>query len=326
MRRYLLKRLLGLVPLWLGITILSFMVIHLAPGSPVDAVTDLNPQASTLAKEKLRALYHLDEPIALQYGLWLKRLVFLDLGDSFIDGQAVAAKIGAAAKVTLLLSGLSMLLVFGFGVPLGVYCAIRRGRFADRFWSGISLLGFSMPTFWLALVTISFFGVTLRVLPVSGLRSLFYEEMGPIAQGIDLVKHLLLPVTVASLAGIAAVSRYTRSGMIEALGQNYVRTARAKGLEENKVIYGHALRNALLPVITLVGLSVPGLLGGSVILETIFSIPGMGRLFFQAVFARDYPVLMGILVIGSWLTLLGNLVADMAYAMADPRIRSEMRS
>jgi len=182
-------------------------------------------------------------------------------------------------------------------------------------------IGFAIPTFWLALLLMILFGVNLDWLPISGLRSMNYEYMPPLVAFVDLIKHLILPVTLAAFGGLAGLSRYMRSNMLEVIRQDYIVTARAKGLPERAVIYKHALRNALLPVITLLGLSVPGLIGGSVIFETIFGIPGMGQLFYMSVMSRDYPVVMGILVIGAVLTLLGNLLADVSYALADPRIR-----
>jgi peptide/nickel transport system permease protein len=183
-------------------------------------------------------------------------------------------------------------------------------------------IGFAVPTFWLALLLMIFFGINLGWLPISGLRSLNYEYLGayrPVP--IDLVKHLILPVFVSAFGGLAGLSRYMRANMLEVIRQDYIMTARAKGLSERDVIYRHALRNALLPAITILGLSIPGLIGGSVIFETIFAIPGMGQLFYMAVMARDYPTVMGILLIGAILTLLGNLIADVSYALADPRIR-----
>lgn len=178
-----------------------------------------------------------------------------------------------------------------------------------------------MPSFWLALLLMDFFGVRLGLFPISGLRSIGYEYMGPMQQVFDYLHHLILPVFISAFGGLAGFSRYMRSNMLEVIRQDYILTARAKGLSERVVIYRHALRNALLPVITILGLSVPGLIGGSVIFETIFAIPGMGKLFYDGVMMRDYPLIMGILVIGAILTLIGNLLADIGYAMADPRIR-----
>jgi peptide/nickel transport system permease protein len=207
------------------------------------------------------------------------------------------------------------------GIPLGVFCAAREGSLWDKAAGFFTFAGFSAPTFWLALIFMSYFGVQLRILPVSGLTSIFFDDMSRGEKLIDMARHLVLPVLVSSITGIAVISRFIRDSVIRELSQNYVRTARAKGLSESVVLRRHVLRNALLPVITILGLSVPGLLGGSVLFESIFSIPGMGRLFYASVLARDYPVIMGILVLGAFLTLLGNLLADMAYAATDPRIR-----
>jgi peptide/nickel transport system permease protein len=182
-------------------------------------------------------------------------------------------------------------------------------------------LGFAWPSFWLALLLMILFGVNLGWLPISGLKSINAESFSRAGQLLDYAKHLLLPVLVSAFGGLAGMSRYVRSSMLEVIRQDYIRTARSKGLEESSVIYRHALRNALLPVITIIGLSIPGLIGGGVIFETIFSIPGMGQLFWTSAMSRDYPVIMGMLVFGASLTLIGNLIADIAYALSDPRIR-----
>ena len=319
--RHFIKRLLGLVPLFIGITLISFLVIHLAPGSPVGAKADLNPKMSAQAKEKLEKLYGLDRPVMTQYADWMRRLVRFDFGNSFVDGERVTKKIAHAIPITLLINFLVLFFIFLIGIPLGVLGAVREDTAMDKGLTFFVLAGFSVPTFWLALLLMSLLGVTFHVLPVSGIHSLFYEDMNWLQKAIDVSKHLVLPVFVASLTGLAGISRFMRSSMLETLGQNYIRTARAKGLSENKVLYGHALKNAILPIVTILGLSIPGLLGGSVIFESIFSIPGMGRLFFTSVFTRDYPVIMGILVLGALLTLLGNFLADMAYSLMDPRIR-----
>lgn len=323
MNRYLLKRLAGLVPIFIGITLVTFIVIHLAPGSAVDNASALNPKMSAEAREKLASLYGLDKPLWAQYGSWVKRLVSLDLGRSFTDGEKVIDKIGRAMPVTVGINLLSLILIFLIGIPLGVYGAVHAGKPSERFLGTAALAAYSVPAFWLSLVLMSFFGVMLRWLPVSGLTSLTFDDMNAVEKAVDVARHLALPVLVSSLTGLAGLSRFMRSSLAAALKENYVRTARAKGLSEHAVIYKHALGNALLPVVTLVGLSVPGLLGGSVITESIFSIPGMGRLFFSAVSARDYPVIMGMLVLGAVLTLLGNLLADLLYARVDPRVRLE---
>lgn len=319
--RYLVKRLAGLVPLFIGITFISFLVIHLSPGSPVDAKGEFNPKMTLQAKEKLKELYGLDQPLLTQYANWTQKIVRFDFGDSFVDGEKVIVKIGRAAPITLFLNLLSLLLILAIGIPMGVAGAVREGSRSDKTLTFLALAGFSAPTFWISLLLMSAFGVWLRWLPVSGLYSVNFDDLGFFEKILDVARHLVLPVFVASITGLAGISRYMRSSMISELKQDYVRTARAKGLSEKKVVYRHAFKNALLPIVTLLGLSVPGLLGGSVIFESIFSIPGMGRLFFSSVFARDYPVIMGILVLGAFLTLLGNLLADIAYSMVDPRIR-----
>jgi peptide/nickel transport system permease protein len=316
------KRLIFMVPLLFGITIICFAVMHLAPGSPTDLETQMNPRASAEYRERLKALYDLDKPLHEQYVLWVSKLVTLDLGRSFSqDRRPVADKITERIPITVALNVLSMILIIAIAIPIGVLSAVYRDSFFDKITSVWVFIGFAMPTFWLALLLMIFFGVHLGWLPISGIRSLNFEYLPPGMAFLDLIKHLILPVTLSAFGGLAGLSRYMRSNMLEVIRQDYIMTARAKGLSERAVIYKHALRNALLPVITILGLSIPGLIGGSVIFETIFAIPGMGQLFYTAVMSRDYPVVMGILFIGAVLTLLGNLIADVSYAMVDPRIR-----
>jgi peptide/nickel transport system permease protein len=311
-----------MVPLLIGITIICFAVIHLAPGSPTDLQTQMNPRASAEVKERLRALYELDKPLHEQYLSWLKKIVVLDLGNSFSpDGRPVADKILERIPITIIINALSLGLIIAVALPVGVASAVRRNSLFDKVTTVLVFVGFAMPTFWLALLLMILFGIHLGWLPISGIRSLNYEYLPPFSAFADMVKHLILPVFLSAFGGIAGFSRYIRANMLEVIRQDYITTARAKGLSERTVIYKHALRNALLPVITILGLSVPGLIGGSVIFETIFAIPGMGQLFYMSVMSRDYPVIMGILVIGAVLTLVANLLADVCYALADPRIR-----
>jgi len=319
---YIGKRLFFMIPLLLGITIICFGVMHLAPGSPTDMQTQMNPRASVEAQERLRAMYDLDKPLHQQYWIWLKKVAVFDLGTSFSpDHRPVAEKIWERIPITVLLNVLSLILILIVAIPMGVLSAVHQNSLFDRLTSVFVFVGFAVPTFWLALLLMIFFGIDLGWLPISGLRSLNYEYMPPWTAFWDLVKHLILPVFLSAFGGLAGFSRFMRSNMLEVIRQDYITTARAKGLSERAVIYKHALRNALLPVITILGLSVPGFIGGSVIFETIFAIPGMGQLFYMAVMARDYPVVMGILYIGAILTLFGNLIADISYALADPRIR-----
>jgi peptide/nickel transport system permease protein len=230
-------------------------------------------------------------------------------------------KIRERLPVTLSLNLIALLLEFGLAIPIGIMAATHRDTWLDKGITVFVFVGFAVPTFWFALLLMYFFGVKLNWLPISGLHSLGSDGFGTLRYLWDLAKHLLMPVMVASFGSLAGLSRYMRSTMLNVIGQDYITTARAKGLSERTVIYKHALRNALLPLITLLGFSIPGLIGGSVIFETIFAIPGMGQLFYQGAMSRDYPVVMGILVIGAFLTLIGNLVADVCYALADPRIR-----
>ncbi len=318
---YWAKRLLGLIPLFFGIIFISFTVIHLAPGGPVDFKSDLNPKMSAQARDRMQALYGLNKPALVQFADWARRASLFDFGHSFSDGEKVTEKISKAIPVTLFLNGLALFFIFFIGIPIGMFGAVKKDSRPDHFFTVFTMAGFSMPTFWLSLVVMSFFGVRLHLLPVSGLFSFNFEDMTLSEKAADLARHLALPVFVSTVTGLAGISRFMRSSMLEVLRENYICTARAKGLPESKVLYGHALKNALLPVITILGLSVPGLLGGSVVFESIFSIPGMGRLFFNSVFSRDYPVIMGILVLGAVLTLIGNFLADLAYRFVDPRIR-----
>jgi peptide/nickel transport system permease protein len=318
---YIAKRLIGLIPVFLGITLISFFVIHLAPGRPTDAQASLNPKVSYEARLRLERLYGLDKPVHIQYLDWLRRSVTLDFGRSFLDDRPVIERIAERIPVTLLINTIALILILGIGIPLGVLSAVKRGALSDRLSTVFVFIGFSTPEFWLALLLMSIFSITFKVLPVSGIKSLDFEYMSTLGQALDICRHLILPVAISAFGGLAGISRYMRSSMIGIMGEEYILAARARGLKESVVIYRHAMKNALLPVITIIGLSVPGLIGGSVIFESIFAIPGMGRLFYDSVMARDYATVMGILSIGAILTLLGNLLADAAYFYADPRIR-----
>jgi len=322
MLQYILKRLFTMIPLFFGITIVSFVVIHLAPGSPISIQTDLNPKMTAEARERLRAFYGLDKPLPVQYYNWFKHLVTFDLGRSFsTDNRPVIDKIKERLPITIFINVLALLLILIIAIPLGVFSAVYQNSLFDRSTTVFVFIGFAIPTFWLALLLMIVFGIYLDWLPISGLKSINYEYLSTINQIEDRISHLVMPIFVTAFGGLAGLSRYSRSNMLEVIRQDYITTARAKGLPESKVIYKHALRNALLPVVTILGLSVPGLIGASVIFETIFAIPGMGQLFYGSVMMRDYTVIMGILVIGALLTMIGNLLADISYALVDPRIR-----
>lgn len=311
-----------MIPALLGITIISFAVMHLAPGKPTDLMTDMNPQATIQAKQRLIELYGLDRPIHVQYIDWLGRMAHLDFGRSFSpDRRPVRDKIVERLPVTLALNGASLLIILMISLPVGIISAIRAGGLFDRLITVIFFIGFAAPSFWLALLGMRWFGVELGWLPISGLTSIDYDQLNFWGKLADLGRHLVMPLIISTIGGLAGLSRYMRSNMLEVIRQDYLTTARAKGLRERVVIMKHALRNALIPVITILGLSVPGLIGGSVIMESIFAIPGLGQLFYAAVLSRDYPLVMGGLVIGAVLTLIGNLLADLSYAWVDPRVR-----
>ncbi len=321
MARYLLRRLLALLPVLLWITVISFGIMHLAPGKPTDVTAQFNPKVSLEARQRMEKLYGLDQPLPTQYLQWLRRIVALDFGRSFLDERPVIDKIVERLPITVAINIWSLLLILLCAIPIGVIAAVRPDGLFDRLTTVFVFIGYSMPSFWLALLCMAFFGVSLHWLPVSGIHSLDYDYFSWVHRGLDTAWHLILPVGMSAFVGLAGLSRYMRSSMVEVLRQDYIRTARAKGVSEWRVLFHHGLRNGLLPLITILGLSLPDLIGGSVIAETIFSIPGMGRLFYEAVMARDYPVVMALVTVGAVLTMLGNLLADIAYAYADPRIR-----
>ena len=322
MLQYLAKRLLFMIPMIFGITLVSFAVIHLVPGEPGMLEAEMNPKITKEARERIRAFYGLDKPLHVQYGTWLKRVIRFDFGTSFAtDRRPVIDKIKERLPITILINLLSMGLIFIFGIPIGVYCARYKDSIMDKLLTSFVFAGYAAPTFWVALLAMIFFGVYLEIFPVSGIKSYDFQDMNILEKIADVARHLVLPVAISAVGSLAGISRYMKSSLLEVLRQEYITTAYAKGLPEKIVVRKHALRNALLPVITILGLSIPGLIGGSVIFESIFSIPGMGQLFYFSVMARDYPTIMGILVIGALLTLIGNLIADVSYAVADPRIR-----
>lgn len=334
MLKYLIKRFLWMIPILVGISLISFFIMHLAPGDITSSEASFNPKASEESRQKLRELYSLDKPVIVQYGLWLKRLSTLNFGTSFAshqrpvfwqtsdkDGNVTLGMIQEALPITLLINLLSLILIIAVALPLGVVSALKQNQLTDRAITLFVFIGFAIPGFWLALMLMYWTGVQHTWLPISGLQSISHDHLPWLGQVLDTLKHLVLPVFISGITGLAGIALFVRNGMLEVLHQDYITTARSKGLNENRVIYGHALRNALLPLITIFGLSIPGLIGGSVIAESIFAIPGMGKLFYDAVLMRDFPVIMGILTIGAILTLIGNLLADVSYAWADPRVR-----
>jgi peptide/nickel transport system permease protein len=313
--RYLVQRLIQMVPLLIGISLISYAVIRLAPGDPERLLAD--PERITAEQLiAVRAELGLDDPIPVQYVKTMKSLLLGDLR-SFRTRQTVQEMIAERLPTTLLLAGLAITFGMTVGLTLGVVQALRPYSRRDDAGTFVSLLGFSAPSFWLAQMLILLFAVQLHWLPASGARPVDASGWNP----LEMAPFLVLPTLVLSSAFMASVARYTRSSMLEALGQDYVRTAHAKGLAHTVVVVRHALRTALLPVITLVGFFLPTLIGGAAIVESIFALPGMGRLAVDSVFIRDYPVILTVNMLGATIVLIGSLLADVAYAIADPRIR-----
>ena len=299
MKKYILRRLLQLIPLLIGISLITFFVMHMAPGDPTALFTDPNIKPAELAR--IRANWGLDKPIATQYFMWLKNAAMLNFGYSYISGKPVTVEIFERLPMTLLLMSVSYILILLISIPAGVISAVRKGSVFDNSFTVLSFLFMSIPTFWLALIFMLVFSLKLEWFPPFG--------------------NIILPAAVMTISGLAGITRYQRASMLEVLGQEYIKVARAKGLPENIVIFKHALRNALIPIVTLLGLSLPDLFGGAFIIETIFAWPGMGRLGVSAVFSRNYPLIMGITMFTAVLIIVCNLMADIGYALVDPRIR-----
>jgi peptide/nickel transport system permease protein len=329
---YLIKRLLLIIPTFLGITLITFLIIQLAPGNPVSLKLQQmggeGIRTETVSKEVIeqtKRLYGLDKPIHVQYALWLKRVVTLDFGESYKDHRPVLKKIGEALPVTLLLNLISIFLIYVISVPLGIFSALKKESLIDKVVTLMLFFLYSLPSFWVAMLLIIYLGggEYFDIFPVVGIVS-SDASMLPLWGRIgNLLWHLVLPVTVLTYGGLAFLARISRAQMLEVIRQDYIRTARAKGLSERVVIFKHAFRNALIPLITLMGTLLPALIGGSVIVEQIFSIPGMGRLGFEAVLSRDYPTVMAIAAIEAVLTLASLLISDVLYVIVDPRISFE---
>jgi peptide/nickel transport system permease protein len=313
-KRYLLRRVVLMVPTFLGITLLTFAMAHLAPGDPLQLDQE-TVGASQDAVRRQRAEKGLDAPLPVQYGRWLSRVARLDFGRSLIDQRPVSEKLAESLPRTALVSGLAVLLAFGLAVPLGVFLATRSTFLARAISAGLTVV-WSVPTFWVAVLLLFVFSNprALDVLPMQGLGD---------GSLVDLARHLVLPVSCLTYPTLAIATRQVRAAMQEALAQDYVRAARARGIPERRVVWRHALRNSLLPVVTLLGFSLPHVLGGSVVIERVFGIPGMGLLAFDSVGTRDYPTVMGVATVMALATMLSMLAVDVAYGFIDPRIRVE---
>ncbi|WP_160680179.1 ABC transporter permease [Clostridium sp. C8-1-8] len=319
MRQYIVRRLLQMIPTIVGVSIIIFFIFALAPGDPISA--NMDPHISMERKAELRAMYHLDQSKPTQYYYWVKELVTKgSLGESMYYKMPVSKVMQAFIPNSFYLALASLVLGVLIAVPIGVVSATKQYSIFDKAFTIFALIGISIPSFFFGLLLIKWFGVDLKLLPFSGKSTPGANYTG-FKAFIDVVKHMALPLTVLTLSSVAGWMRYTRSSMLEVIRQDFIRTARAKGLKEKVVIYKHALRNALIPVITLLGFSIPGLFSGATLTEYIFNWPGIGPVQLAAVNTRDYYLLMGTNLMLAILTLLGNLLADIAYALVDPRIR-----
>lgn len=318
MSKYILKRLLHMIPVILVISICIFGIIKLAPGSPVG--TNLDPRATPEQKAMEKERLGLDKPLHIQYTMWLSRVAQGDLGKSFIYQKPVKDVIGPYLKNTFILNIPVFILAFGISIPVGIHSAVKRYSLFDNFWTVFSLVGISIPSFFFALLLIYTFAVKIQILPINGMVEAGSETSG-FAYAVEVAQHMVLPGIVLTIASLASYVRYTRNGMLEVINQDYIRTARAKGLNEKVVIYKHGFRNALLPIVTLLGYSLIFLLSGSVITETVFNWPGMGRVLLESVTMRDYNLMMAVMMLYAILTLIGNLLADIGYALVDPRVK-----
>ncbi len=322
MLKYTIKRLLLSVPLILGIMTATFFMSHLAPGDPMDMYLEQRRQSQVDPQviELLRQKYGLDQPIHVQYVTWIKNFAKGDLGESFRYRRPVKDLMIEAIPYTLQLTFLAIILDALVGISLGIISAVKQYTKLDKAVTVGSLVVYAIPSFWLALMLIMVFSVNLGWFPTSQTRSMNYDDLTAIGKLLDRMWHLALPVSIMGLAGAAGTARYMRSRLLEVLNEDYIMAARARGFRESTVIVKHALRNALIPIVTIYGMSLPFLLGGAAIIETIFAWPGMGRLTVSAVGGRDYPIIMATVTIAAILTVLGNLLADITYAAVDPRV------
>ena len=324
---YLLRRVIGAIPLLVGILTLIFFIINIAPGDPTARY--FNPNVSPEVIEQMRRNLGLDQPLHIQYFKWLTSFVKGDFGYSFGQMRPIGDILPEVLWNTLQLMLASLAVIFVVGMLVGIIQAVRQYSVSDNILTFLALFFYSMPSFWFALMLVLLFswkanqwGWPLQ-LPATGMTSVGYEFMGFGGKVWDRISHLILPVVALGIGNAAGVARYMRGSMLEVIHQDYIRTARAKGLSERAVVFKHALRNAMIPIITLLGLYLPVLLSGSVLVETIFAWPGMGRLIVDAIFQRDYPLVMATSFVAAAMVVAGNLLADVLYAVVDPRIRVE---
>jgi peptide/nickel transport system permease protein len=318
---FILKRTLQAIPILLGASTLIFILMHAAPGDPTSMY--LRPDIDPAVVEQMRKNLGLDQPVHVQYVRWLSSFAQGDFGYSFSQKRPILDIIKDTLPNTLLLSGIALVIIFAIGVVIGTIQAVRQYSWVDNVATVIAFFFYSMPSFWFGLMLILLLAYKFQWLPASQMTSVNYEFLAGGEQWVDRLKHLIMPGIALGIGGAASVARYMRSGMLEQIRQDYVRTARAKGLSERVVIFKHAMRNALIPIITLLGLYLPFLVGGAVLIETIFAWPGIGRLIVTAIFQRDYPVVLATAFVSSIMVVLGSLLADILYSVVDPRVRVE---
>lgn len=315
---YITRRVFQMVPVLLGVSLIIFLVIAKAPGDYIE--TNANANMTQEKKEELREIMGLDKPVLVRYGIWLKNALTGNLGDSLKFKQPVVDVINTYVWNSFALAIMAFLASVFIAVPIGVVSATKQYSLLDGFFTVLALIGISLPGFFLGLMIIKFLAFDLGLFPVGGMITAGSTETG-IKYFLDVIYHMFLPFLVLTFVQVGSLMRYTRTSMLEVIRQDYIRTARAKGLKESIVIYKHGLRNALIPVVTILGLSLPGLFGGAMITERIFSWPGIGKIAFDCLNSRDYPFLMGFNMFIALLTLAGSLIADVSYALVDPRIR-----
>ena len=317
MKVFIIKRFLQLIPVIFLVSILSYLIIQAAPGDPIDNYS--KPGMSQEQLEAIREEYGLDGNIAEQYLNWLGHVLKGDLGDSIKQNRPVIQLIGERLPATLLLMGMALLISLVLSIPLGLWAGLKKNKLADNVIGFFSYLGISIPPFWLGMIAIIIFSLKLQLFPSGGMRTVNVYSAG------DVLWHMVLPAVVLSLNNTAVFTRYIRSNTISQMEEDYVLTALAKGTNKRTVLFRHVLKNCLLPIITLAGINIAGLVCGSFVIETVYSWPGIGRLAMDAVNSRDYPVIMGFTMFSCIILLLGNFIADILYAVADPRIRQGMR-
>lgn len=321
MSKYIARRLVQMVVVLLGISIISFAIMQLAPGDPIELLADRN--ATPAEKAHIRSLYGLDEPLPVQYFNWISQVLKGDFGNSFVTGKPVLQMILERLPATLTLNFWAMIIIYALAIPIGMISALRQYSWFDHIVTTLAFLGRALPQFWFALMLIYLVGMRVDYIQIAGMSTYgidwgstpFFEVLS------DRISYMILPLIVLAFSGMAGIARYMRASMLDVVHQDYIRTARAKGLPEKKVVINHAFRNALLPIVTLIGFELPILFSGSVVIETIFSWPGVGLLAVNSIFQRDYMVVMAFNMLGAVMTVIGMFLADLLYVVVDPRIK-----